>query len=538
MGNYLTYAIEKTRGTKRKRDETDSPIQTSLTAHVTGAATGDVLETPRRKRIKSTSNYIYQTLFLDGINSDVTISAIGKEWKLHKLYLSQSPYFQCMFSGSWKESSLSQISIEVTDNNIDEEALKIAFGSLYKDYVFIKPVQVVKVLAAAMLLQLEGLIDQCTFMMKETISDRTVCSYYSASERYGLQTMAEDCHNWLLSNVLSNESPHLLQDISTEKMTDLVASSDLSVMQVEMDVYTLLKKWMFIKLKPSWSGNNKDLSTDCDNFFRGMNDGTDKKKPAFLTTSDGQMFLRPFCKLRWHHLLTDLSNLKLLERDNIIDLDWIRCGYEHHWREMLRLEQGQYSGPEEIPDQAIFDCVSLRCGRVLKSDQEYCWRWVGYNYGVDLLVTFMNNVISLKRNTHSQSCPHAVTLQKLRHVIYRLKVACYDENGKMKNSKSTGLKHTSFGIDEEQVVMTLGADFDFPLHVTLNLLMTKPPDSGHPAIKLDCNTIQAGLTTDHLCDTGVQTLWEQPARPMCDIAVQTVPCLGQDKEVQTISCVS
>ena len=42
-----------------------------------------------RKRIKSTSKYIYQTLFLDGENSDVTIQALGKEWKLHKLYLKQ-----------------------------------------------------------------------------------------------------------------------------------------------------------------------------------------------------------------------------------------------------------------------------------------------------------------------------------------------------------------------------------------------------------------------------------------------------------------
>ena len=63
---------------------------------------------PKRKKIKSTSNYIYQTLFRDGINSDLTIRALGtytvltvlcciysvrhctgKEWKLHKVYLCQ-----------------------------------------------------------------------------------------------------------------------------------------------------------------------------------------------------------------------------------------------------------------------------------------------------------------------------------------------------------------------------------------------------------------------------------------------------------------
>lgn len=42
-----------------------------------------------RKRLKSTSKYIYQTLFLDGENSDIKIYALGQEWNLHKIYLSQ-----------------------------------------------------------------------------------------------------------------------------------------------------------------------------------------------------------------------------------------------------------------------------------------------------------------------------------------------------------------------------------------------------------------------------------------------------------------
>ncbi|XP_060083594.1 germ cell-less protein-like 1 [Ylistrum balloti] len=544
MGNYLTSSLGGNRGVKRKVDETDNLTQTTAEG-LPGAATRDPLHTPKRKRIKSTSNYIYQTLFLDGENSDVTISALGREWKLHKLYLSQSPYFSCMFSGSWKESSLSEISIDVTDENINEEALKITFGSLYKDYVFIKPVQVVNVLAAAMLLQLEGLIDQCSNMMRDTISGKTVCSYYTASSRYALKSITQDCCDWLLANLLANESPHLLQGISFEMMTDLVASPYLSVMQVEMDVYTLLKKWMFVKLNPTWSGNNKDLTSDCDTFYRVSTSttGTKEEKTAFLTTKDGQQFLHPFCKIRWQHLLTDLSSLKILEKDNIIDLDWIRLGYEHQWKEMLKMEQGQDSGPAEIPDQAVFDRLSLRCGRVLPKDGEYCWRWIGYNYGVDLLVTYMNNIITLKRNTHSQSCPHAVSLQTLRHVTYRLNVACFDENGKLKNSKSTGLKHISLGKDEEVVVMTLGQGFIFPLHITVNLLLTTPPDSGHPPISMDCDTIRAGIQgnsqVESHCDTGVQTVCDLPMRG-CDIGVQTIPSVGQlveasHKGVQTIS---
>ena len=116
---------------------------------------------PKRKKIKSTSNYIYQTLFRDGINSDLTIRALGtytvltvlccihsvrhctgKEWKLHKVYLCQvrvcvcgvyvcvcvrpppplqSGYFSSMFSGSWRESNQSDISLSIPDTNITPE---------------------------------------------------------------------------------------------------------------------------------------------------------------------------------------------------------------------------------------------------------------------------------------------------------------------------------------------------------------------------------------------------------------------------------
>uniref|UniRef100_A0A8C4MJN4 BTB domain-containing protein n=1 Tax=Equus asinus TaxID=9793 RepID=A0A8C4MJN4_EQUAS len=108
-----------------------------------------LLNTPRRKKLKSTSKYIYQTLFLNGENSDIKICALGEEWSLHKIYLCQSGYFSSMFSGSWKESSMNIIELEIPDQSIDIEALQVAFGSLYQDDVLIKPSRVIAILAAA-----------------------------------------------------------------------------------------------------------------------------------------------------------------------------------------------------------------------------------------------------------------------------------------------------------------------------------------------------------------------------------------------------
>lgn len=60
-----------------------------------------------RKKLKSTSKYIYQTLFLNGENSDIKICALGEEWSLHKIYLCQVSisFFNLSNEGSQKNSN-------------------------------------------------------------------------------------------------------------------------------------------------------------------------------------------------------------------------------------------------------------------------------------------------------------------------------------------------------------------------------------------------------------------------------------------------
>ena len=44
-----------------------------------------VLLTPRKKKLRTTSAYIYDTLFVGGQDYDVVVAAMGREWKLHKV---------------------------------------------------------------------------------------------------------------------------------------------------------------------------------------------------------------------------------------------------------------------------------------------------------------------------------------------------------------------------------------------------------------------------------------------------------------------
>lgn len=68
-----------------------------------------------RKKVETTAQYIYQALFKEGKNSDVTVEALGEKFLLHKIYLCQSPYFASMFGGGWLETEKNSITIDIID---------------------------------------------------------------------------------------------------------------------------------------------------------------------------------------------------------------------------------------------------------------------------------------------------------------------------------------------------------------------------------------------------------------------------------------
>ncbi|XP_071482144.1 germ cell-less protein-like 1 [Diadema antillarum] len=449
------------KGRKRTLSEDDSDDESE---------TDQVLHTPQRKKMKCTSKYIYNALFVNGENSDITIHALGKDWPLHKIYLCQSSYFASMFSGSWKESKLSEIDIDIPDTNIDEEALQVALGSLYRDDVLLEPVKVVSVLAAASLLQLEGLIQQCADIMTETISPKTVCSYYSAATSYGLQQVAKSCLEWLELNLMVAQKPALLREISPDLFEQVIRSPNLFVLQVEMDVYSMVKKYVFLRLTPSWHGDSKTLGRDADNYFRRYDAG------CFLKSELGAPFSKLFSALRLGSIINEPSSCRHVEDDKIITQDCLLPVYRQQWQHMLAVEHGQDLGPkEETVSLEQFDQLSMRCGRIIKKEAEYCWRWTGFNFGVDLLVTFTNRLIILRRNTGTHPVTASVSLQNSRSIMFRIRIVSFDSQGQILYQKVSDLTPLSLHKDEEVVVLNIDRHAPFPMQIGVNVLCVTPP---------------------------------------------------------------
>ncbi|XP_059500038.1 germ cell-less protein-like 1 isoform X2 [Stegostoma tigrinum] len=322
-----------------------------------------------------------------------------------------------MFSGSWKESNMSYIELEIPDQNIDTEALQVAFGSLYRDDVLIHPSRVVTVLAAACMLQLDALIQQCGETMKETITSKSVCGFYTAAGTYGLDSVKQKCFEWLLNNLMTHQSVDLLKDLSIGLMEKLISSPDLFVMQVEMDVYTALKKWMFLQLVPSWNGPLKQLLSDTDSWL-SKRQKESCNYSSFLDSEQGQRFAGVFSHVRLQYVINDLISAKIIERDMIIPSSWLSTVYRQQWFAMLRTEQDNDLGPKEI-NKDQFEVCSMRCGRKLAKDGDYCWRWTGFSFGFDLLVTYTNRFIIFKRNSLSQPCNGTVSLLPRRNIAFR-----------------------------------------------------------------------------------------------------------------------
>lgn len=102
---------------------------------------------------------------------------------------------------------------------------------------------------------------------------------------------------------------------SVELMSEVVNSQELFVMQIEVDVYNLLKVWAYLHLHPNWEGSWKDVRAQSNTYFASR--ATDSSL-CFLETDEGRKFVPAFRAIRLHHVVNDIRSIQLLDTDRII----------------------------------------------------------------------------------------------------------------------------------------------------------------------------------------------------------------------------
>lgn len=243
---------------------------------------------------------------------------------------------------------------------------------MYSDEIEIDAKGVISVLATATLFHLDGIIDKCAEVMIESINADTAINYYEAACQYGCQNVKKSAFAWLETNLLCiyTKYPNLLRQISIELMTALVSSPDLYVMQTEFSLYTLLRSWIYLRLHPNYDPENPQhqvqqqqelqqqqtdensnsstavcLSTSASDrspitpsdivqtYFTSR-----REKRSFLSTPDGQQFLRPFLVLRTQYLTNHHMDLKIVLNDNIIPKEWLHQHVLSNWNSILKVD--------------------------------------------------------------------------------------------------------------------------------------------------------------------------------------------------------
>uniref|UniRef100_A0A1I7XR05 SEC63 domain-containing protein n=1 Tax=Heterorhabditis bacteriophora TaxID=37862 RepID=A0A1I7XR05_HETBA len=177
-----------------------------------------------------------------------------------------------------------------------------------------------------------------------------------------------------------------------------------------MDIYDMLKMWLFLQEK----GHAATLpDAEFDNQIAIF----------FAEAEPGSLFFEHaglFAALRLHHLVTTLSSLQAVEKDGLIPREIIRALMVDQWKTTLANEEN----PTAVNTVSLDDfCVNaLRFGRLIENMPK-CWRWTGFNNGVDIILNLSHGNLTMKRNCLSQSTPYSINLKTERMIHYRVIVS-------------------------------------------------------------------------------------------------------------------
>ncbi|XGW29792.1 hypothetical protein V3C99_009103 [Haemonchus contortus] len=416
-------------------------------------------ESPPLKIAKlDTAKYVYERLFLQGEGSDVTVHAVGHVWHLHKLYLKQCKYFEVLMQGNWKDSKEDVLHLNFPDENVTREGLHAVLGSLYHNQIEIDLDKVEGVLSAASVLQLESVLERCGEAMAENILPDNVLRYLNLAEMYGLPQVTNKAYHLLKWNFWRfMKSKDHLKELKEDTFIRLISSSELLIMEGEMDIYIAIKMWIFLQQKPHASA-----LPDAE-FTRLMNETLASYPP-------GELFVRYaalFAALRLHHITTTLASLSVVEKDRLIPKEVLRAVMVDQWKTTLTNEENPTAVNELSMDD--FHVNSLRLGRMIDSMPK-CWRWTGFNNGVDIVMNASHGILTMKRNCLSQATPYSINLKSERMVHYRVIIsdgtgACLFDSTK---------QSISLRLDQSVVVARFGDDIKLPVSVHLLYLAAQP----------------------------------------------------------------
>ncbi|XP_077544745.1 germ cell-less protein-like 1 [Haemaphysalis longicornis] len=121
-------------------------------------------------------------------------------------------------------------------------------------------------------------------------------------------------------------------------------------------------------------------------------------------------------------------------------------------------------------------------GRPVRVDELlHIWRWTGYNFGVDLIVTYYGRTVKFRRNERSeQEVLRSTSGVGRRHLLYWLSVYSVGPLGDAQLVASTGLRSVTMARNAEAKVLTIEKELKLPIIISASFLVTTPLSDDTP----------------------------------------------------------
>ena len=182
---------------------------------------------------------------------DVRLKVGEDIFPAHRIVLAaNSDYFYAMFTDGMKESN--QEVIELKDESISPDAIKIVIDSIYTGDLHVNEENVFEVLAASDHLQVASVVEQCCdFLKREFVQLRldlqSYCLLCTVADRHGLRDLQEAAEHKMASMYKDIcESEEFLSNVSTDQLLSLLSRDDLSAPS-ETFVFKSVMQWIKYK---------------------------------------------------------------------------------------------------------------------------------------------------------------------------------------------------------------------------------------------------------------------------------------------------
>ncbi|GMT23702.1 hypothetical protein PFISCL1PPCAC_14999, partial [Pristionchus fissidentatus] len=462
-----------------------------------------------------TAKYVYDKLFVEGQDSDISITALGYRWKLHKFYLKQCDYFSALLEGEWKDSKKTEYTIEIPDENITKDGLHSVLGALYDNEIVFDVDKLRSIIAAASFLQLTSVFERASEAIVTSIDDATVLEFLECGYRYGIDEVTEKAFDYLRWNLWRlSRSVSFLRNLPEEALTRLVACIDLPVVEGELDLYKAIRSWIVLHESDGYLGDDPELlATEVTKYLKMLKYAWDNDVSSMVSTAgtspsstrhstpstsscdeihgalSSQLAAQPyslflkysqlFAGLRLHSLCYSTSSINHLIEDALLPPSLVDAVIADRHFTQLSIDEHRVGdinrqSTESVSEEAfLLGCT--RFGRTF-GEVPKCWRWTGSHYGVDLLMNMQSTMLTMKRNMYVQPSTYSLNQKDRISISYR--VIILSENGTV--IRDTKKASATLGADAV-VVVTRFAKGELPSKFSLHLFVLYGAPSPNPS---------------------------------------------------------